>query len=203
MRTWLFILAWCLHQSVHAEQVHLSSSTGHAHHSDENSSWFQLPHKIERVAVIGAGPNGLQSAATLVADGFQVRLFERAPQPGGAWFYTEKKPIAASFPSVLLIVLSLNIARVCPCLSKIQSPSLCRNRPVKVAGYVPDIPNVLPFTREYSNGDDGLSNDWRLREHWSPSPVWAGMTSTVPAVSVQETFAVRSCWLSLRLLSSV
>lgn len=96
MHTGLFILAWGLCRVARAEQTPFIASAGSTH--SDSDSWFELPHKIERVAVIGAGPSGLQSAATLLADGFQVRLFERAPEPGGAWFYTDKTPIAAKFP---------------------------------------------------------------------------------------------------------
>lgn len=63
--------------------------------------WYQLPHKVERVAVIGAGPSGLLHAATLVEAGFVVRMFERAPKPGGQWLYTEKTPVQPPFPWVL------------------------------------------------------------------------------------------------------
>lgn len=68
------------------------------HHSD----YYQLPHAIHRVAVIGAGPTGLQQTAALLDAGFQVRMFERAPKPGGQWLYTDKTPISAPFPYVML-----------------------------------------------------------------------------------------------------
>lgn len=61
-------------------------------------SSFAFEHKIERVAVIGAGPTGLLHASTLLEHGFQVRLFERAPNPGGQWHYTDKTSIPAPFP---------------------------------------------------------------------------------------------------------
>lgn len=57
-----------------------------------------------------------------------------------------------------------------------------RNRPNENAAYFPDIPSSLPFTRIYNDGDDGLTNDWRLREHWIPSSIWKNMKSSVPAV---------------------
>ncbi|KAK7022194.1 dimethylaniline monooxygenase [Favolaschia claudopus] len=55
-------------------------------------------HPIERVAVVGAGPAGLQAAAHLVEHNFTVRLFERAPHPGGNWFYSEETPSRESYP---------------------------------------------------------------------------------------------------------
>ncbi|KAJ7708114.1 hypothetical protein B0H17DRAFT_1273814 [Mycena rosella] len=57
-----------------------------------------LPHPISRVAVIGAGPSGLQIAAQLIAANLTVRLFERAPSPGGDWFYTEETPVREAYP---------------------------------------------------------------------------------------------------------
>lgn len=61
------------------------------------SQYYELPYEVKRVAVIGAGPNGLQHAATLLEHGFEVKLFEQAPQPGGIWLYTEKTAIPAPF----------------------------------------------------------------------------------------------------------
>ncbi|KAJ7637063.1 FAD/NAD-P-binding domain-containing protein [Roridomyces roridus] len=55
-------------------------------------------HPIRRVAVVGAGPAGLQAAAKLVEHNFTVRLFDRAPSPGGNWFYTDETPVRESYP---------------------------------------------------------------------------------------------------------
>ncbi|KAF8309278.1 FAD/NAD(P)-binding domain-containing protein [Clavulina sp. PMI_390] len=121
----------------------------------ENTSddlYYRLPNEIRRVAVIGAGATGLQITATLVDHGFEARMFERAPNPGGVWHYTEKVPVPASFP----------------------------NDPIETMAYVPDIPNRLPSTRIYEDGDEGRTVDWRLREHWSPSPAWRNMMTTQP-----------------------
>ncbi|KAJ7474912.1 FAD/NAD-P-binding domain-containing protein [Mycena latifolia] len=65
---------------------------------DPDSSWTTFPHPITRVAVIGAGPAGLQAAAHLIATNLTVRLFERAPSPGGTWFYTEETPAREAYP---------------------------------------------------------------------------------------------------------
>lgn len=65
---------------------------------------FVFPHSIKRVAVIGAGPSGIQHAAALVEHGFEVRLFERKPRPGGAWSYSPKKPAYATFPYPILFL---------------------------------------------------------------------------------------------------
>ncbi|KAJ7075793.1 FAD/NAD-P-binding domain-containing protein [Mycena belliarum] len=62
---------------------------------------FEAPtfhHPIRRVAVVGAGPAGLQAAAKLVEHNFTVRLFERAPHPGGNWLYSEETPVRESYP---------------------------------------------------------------------------------------------------------
>ncbi|KAJ7821481.1 FAD/NAD-P-binding domain-containing protein [Mycena olivaceomarginata] len=57
-----------------------------------NHSGPLFDHPIRRVAVVGAGPAGLQAAAKLIEHNFTVRLFERAPHPGGNWLYSEETP---------------------------------------------------------------------------------------------------------------
>ncbi|KAF8309292.1 FAD/NAD(P)-binding domain-containing protein [Clavulina sp. PMI_390] len=119
---------------------------------DSEELYYQLPNEIRRVAVIGAGPVGLQFTSTLIKHGFEVRMFERAPNPGGVWRYTDKVPIPVSFP----------------------------NRPIETMAYIPDVPDTLPAVRVYKDGDEGLTVDWRIREHWAPSPVWKNMGTTAP-----------------------
>ncbi|KAJ7676510.1 FAD/NAD-P-binding domain-containing protein [Mycena polygramma] len=65
-----------------------------------DSPWTTFPRPIARVAVIGAGPAGLQAAAHLLDANLTVRLFERAPSPGGNWFYTEETPVREAYPYV-------------------------------------------------------------------------------------------------------
>jgi 2,4-dienoyl-CoA reductase-like NADH-dependent reductase (Old Yellow Enzyme family) len=50
------------------------------------------PPAGERIAVIGAGPAGL-TYASLVADGNEVAIFERADRAGGAFRYAGKAPL--------------------------------------------------------------------------------------------------------------
>src|SRR5205823_7107581 len=50
------------------------------------------PPRGERIAVIGAGPAGL-TYASLVADGNEVTVFEKAKRPGGAFRYAGKAPL--------------------------------------------------------------------------------------------------------------
>lgn len=75
-------------------EAHFGQEDGHGN----DSPYYELNTKIERVAVIGAGPSGLLHASALIENGFEVRLFDRAPNPGGNWYYSEKPPIPASFP---------------------------------------------------------------------------------------------------------
>lgn len=89
----LLLLAVWIPSFVNARQHPLTSAP-----LPRDDDSFEFSNKVERVAVIGAGPNGLLHAATLLSNGFQVRLFERAPRPGGTWFYTDKTPVAAPFP---------------------------------------------------------------------------------------------------------
>ena len=44
------------------------------------------------------GPAGLQAARSLVEHNFTVRLFERAPGPGGNWAYSDQVPVRESYP---------------------------------------------------------------------------------------------------------
>ncbi|KAJ7150663.1 FAD/NAD-P-binding domain-containing protein [Mycena filopes] len=65
---------------------------------DSGSPWTTFPRQITRVAVIGAGPAGLQAAVHLLEANLTVRLFERAPLPGGNWFYTEETAVREQYP---------------------------------------------------------------------------------------------------------
>lgn len=39
-------------------------------------------------------------AAALIEHGFEVRLFDRSPGPGGNWYYSSKPPLPIKFSSV-------------------------------------------------------------------------------------------------------
>jgi hypothetical protein len=106
-------------------------------------------------------------------------MFERAPKPGGTWFYNEEKPLPAPFSYVHFSTISLNANDL------IFMDMRDRNRPLNTSAYIPDIPKKLP--RIYSDGDEGLSNDWRLQEHWIRSPIWANMTTVSPSVCKAHT----------------
>lgn len=83
--------------SISANQTPLYSTQSRGVFQSERD-WFDFSGSIRRVAVIGAGPSGLLHASALVAEGFEVRLFERAPRPGGQWLYTDRTPAHAAFP---------------------------------------------------------------------------------------------------------
>lgn len=68
---------------------------------------------------------------------------------------------------------------VCPLVTLIPCH---RDIPINISAYAPDIPDELPFTRIYYDGDEGLSNDWRIREQWRPSAAWADLQATAPPV---------------------
>ncbi|KAJ7738967.1 FAD/NAD-P-binding domain-containing protein [Mycena metata] len=113
-------------------------------------------HPIRRVAVVGAGPAGLQAAANLIEHNFAVRLFERAPHPGGNWLYSEETPIREPYPDMPVG----------------QNPDL-------------DIPYQLPIKRYYNDGDDDLTLNHRWTEHWRPRPVWYNLFTNSPKVSTE------------------
>ncbi|KAK7007882.1 dimethylaniline monooxygenase [Favolaschia claudopus] len=66
--------------------------------TDNAAQWTTFSRPIKRVAVIGAGPSGLQAATHLLAANLTVRLFEHAPAPGGKWFYTDETPVREQYP---------------------------------------------------------------------------------------------------------
>ena len=65
---------------------------------DSDSPWTVFSHPIKRVAVIGAGPSGLQVAAELKDHNFNVTLYDRAPGPGGNWRFTDEIPTREAYP---------------------------------------------------------------------------------------------------------
>lgn len=141
----LVVLALWLATVSASAQVPLSESL----RDDSEDQYHHFDPPVRRVAVIGAGPAGLQYASVLRDEGFNVRLFDRAPGPGGNWFSSRVVPIKASFP----------------------------DRDVKTGSYTPDVPKDLPRVHEYKEGEDGVSLDARWRDHWNPSPVWEHLTS--------------------------
>ncbi|KAF8189994.1 FAD/NAD-P-binding domain-containing protein [Mycena galopus ATCC 62051] len=138
----LVLLLVCL--SAAAQQTPFSSQA-------TNSEWTVFHHPIKSVAVIGAGPAGLQAAAKLIEHNFTVRLFDRAPSPGGNWFYTDETPVREPYPD-------------------------------KPFDELPYIPEVLPATHYYVEGEEGISLEDRWKEHWQPRPVWNSLHTNSPAV---------------------
>ena len=62
-------------------------------------NYHKFEQPIKRVAVIGAGPAGLQAAPTLKEHNFTtVRLFERQEKPGGTWYHQESTPVREPYP---------------------------------------------------------------------------------------------------------
>ncbi|KAF7326377.1 Dimethylaniline monooxygenase [Mycena venus] len=118
--------------------------------SQSSSEWTVFHHPIKSVAVIGAGPAGLQAAAKLVEHNFTVRLFDRAPAPGGNWFYTDETPVREPYP----------------------------DKPFDEKPYIPE---HLPATHYYEEGDEEISLEDRWKEHWQPRPLWDSLHTNSPA----------------------
>ncbi|KAJ7060795.1 FAD/NAD(P)-binding domain-containing protein [Mycena amicta] len=139
------ILLALLPLSVQSNQVPFENAEG---------KYWVPPHPIRSVAVIGAGPAGLQAASALLshATNLSVRLFDRAPAPGGNWFYSEDVPAREKYPDEAEEV---------------------------------DVPDHLPATYFYEEGQDGKSLDERWREHWNPRPVWDAMRINAPTAVTQ------------------
>jgi NADPH-dependent 2,4-dienoyl-CoA reductase/sulfur reductase-like enzyme len=55
----------------------------------EENPYHKFPIDIKDVAVIGAGPSGLQHVVELREAGFNVRLFERRQYPGASFVSTD------------------------------------------------------------------------------------------------------------------
>lgn len=73
----------------------------------ETEPTFQFHHPIKCIAVVGAGLSGLQATAWLLEHNFTVRLFDRAPHPGGNWQYSEERPVRESYPYVQCSFIAL------------------------------------------------------------------------------------------------
>ncbi|KAK7065076.1 dimethylaniline monooxygenase [Favolaschia claudopus] len=119
--------------------------------TDNAAQWTTFARPIKRVAVIGAGPSGLQAATHLLAANLTVRLFERAPAPGGKWFYTDETPVREQYPETE------------------ESPI-----PEK-------IPENFPATQYYTEGEGSISLEERWREHWNPRPMWSDLLANSPS----------------------
>lgn len=111
--SWLALLAST------AASVQAQQQTPLVLDSHDDVRLHQFEPSVKRVAVIGAGKShcvcqhtmlintragisGLQIAAQLIDRNFTVRLFDRAPGPGGNWFYSEETQVRESYPYVVV-----------------------------------------------------------------------------------------------------
>lgn len=56
--------------------------------------------KVQRIAVIGAGPAGLSAAKHLIGRGFDVTVYEKGSEVGGLWVYDNDNGIGAAYQSL-------------------------------------------------------------------------------------------------------
>ncbi|KAJ7768124.1 hypothetical protein DFH07DRAFT_915447 [Mycena maculata] len=134
-----------------------------AHQQPFHSEWLDQPDEYEfkwpihKVAIIGAGVNGLIAYREFTGAGFeQLRVFERDDVPGGNWHYTEQTPLDAPIP----------------------------NADASVGDFVPSLPPAeasFPYQENYSEWEP------RWREHRGPKPVWESLESNAPAPIQQIT----------------
>ncbi|WVQ83501.1 hypothetical protein IAT38_005642 [Cryptococcus sp. DSM 104549] len=117
----------------------------------DTEEWTTFSSPIHKVAVIGAGPAGLQSASALLKEGFDVRLIERSDAPGGNWHHNVLTPVRERYP----------------------------DDDVESAAYAPDPrESSVQYCHE---GDEGISLLDRWREHIRPSPIWDDLeTNSAP-----------------------
>ncbi|WVW85175.1 hypothetical protein I302_107213 [Kwoniella bestiolae CBS 10118] len=114
--------------------------------------WHRFERPIKSVAVIGAGPAGIQAAATLLQHDFdRVRLFERREGPGGVWFYQDEVPLREPYPDV----------------------------PIEHAAFYPDI-RASGTVKLYEEGEEDTTLDERWRDHTRPSPAWESLKTNTP-----------------------
>ena len=60
-----------------------------------------MEHRISKVAVIGAGISGVNTAAHLIKQGIDVVVFERGDVAGGIWHFDEKVAPDPKYPSTI------------------------------------------------------------------------------------------------------
>ncbi|KAK8062904.1 FAD dependent oxidoreductase [Apiospora hydei] len=92
------------------------------------------------VVVIGAGVSGLIAAKRLIAEGLNVRVFERADGPGGVWLYNADA--TAPFASPMYDPLETNFPRD---LMELADHPWPKNAPL-----YPSHQQVLDYLRSYS-----------------------------------------------------
>lgn len=111
---------------------------------------------FSRGSILTTGRSGLIAYRELTKDGFDVHIFERDTLPGGNWYYTEEIPLDAPIP----------------------------NANITVADYEPSLPPdgvSLPYVEVQT---DRAQAAFYRRAHRAPKPVWYGLRSNAPAVSI-------------------